>query len=207
MGNSGVERDRGIDVLRGLAALCVAYFHFTCGNPTFLNEGSLLKISGGYGYLGVTVFFVISGFVIPLAMDRRGYQFPRDALDFGLRRIIRLEPAYLCSIMIALVLGIISAILPFTNATMPSASTFDVALHAAYLAPWFEVPWILPVYWSLAIEFQFYFFMLLAAPCLLTLDLRVMWAFLVTVAAGSFLSADGRLIFVFLPLFGLGLSL
>jgi peptidoglycan/LPS O-acetylase OafA/YrhL len=202
-----VERDYGVDVLRGLAAVAVAYFHFTNGNAAFLGDDSILRLSGVYGYLGVSAFFVISGYVIPLAMDRRGYQFPKDALDFGVRRIIRLEPAYLCSIMITLALGVISAMLPFINAAMPAVSVADVALHVAYLAPWFDVKWILPVYWSLAIEFQFYFFMLLAAPLLLTNSTRTAFTFLMAVAAAAFVSADVRLIFCYLPLFGLGFCL
>jgi peptidoglycan/LPS O-acetylase OafA/YrhL len=179
-------------------------FHFTNGNAAFLSDSSALKIPGGYGF---PLFFMISGFVIPLVMDKQRYQFPRDTADFATRRLIRLEPTYLCSIAITLALTVLSAALPFTNATLPSISISDVALHLGYLAPWFDVPWIVPIYWALAIEFQFYFLMLLAAPALLSLDARILWAFIAAVAAASFLSADSRLIFPCLPLFGMGFAL
>jgi peptidoglycan/LPS O-acetylase OafA/YrhL len=56
-----------ISLLRVLAALGVAWFHFTNGNVSFLDAG-WLKNSGKYGWLGVEVFFVISGFVVPYSL-------------------------------------------------------------------------------------------------------------------------------------------
>jgi peptidoglycan/LPS O-acetylase OafA/YrhL len=51
-----------------------------------------------FGYLGVDVFFVISGFVIPYSLWGREYslrQFPR----YMIRRAVRLEPPYLASVV------------------------------------------------------------------------------------------------------------
>src|ERR1700692_4818611 len=57
-----------IEALRGLAAVAVALFQFSGGLtspiPNFLHS---------IGWLGVDVFFVISGFVIPLSLYGRGY--------------------------------------------------------------------------------------------------------------------------------------
>jgi peptidoglycan/LPS O-acetylase OafA/YrhL len=61
-----------IEVLRGLAAFSVMWFHFTNGNQDFLQEG-WLELSGKYGWLGVEVFFVISGFIIPYSLWRSQY--------------------------------------------------------------------------------------------------------------------------------------
>ena len=66
-------------------------------------------MSGTLGYLGVSAFFVISGFVIPLSMDKRGYVFPRDAADFAVRRLVRLEPAYLVSVTVAIAVTVLAA--------------------------------------------------------------------------------------------------
>jgi peptidoglycan/LPS O-acetylase OafA/YrhL len=49
-----------IDLLRGLAALLVCYFHFTTNNSyygNYLPDGNWLKVSGKYGWLGVEMFF------------------------------------------------------------------------------------------------------------------------------------------------------
>jgi peptidoglycan/LPS O-acetylase OafA/YrhL len=112
---------------------------------------------------------VISGFVIPYSLSRRKYLFPDDALSFFIRRLVRLEPAYLCSIVLAVGLWALSALIPGSNAILPPIGIFrSMALQIAYLAPWFHVPWILPVYWSLAIEIQYYLFMILLSPLLLS---------------------------------------
>src|SRR3954470_23823868 len=65
-----------LDPLRGIAALAVTWFHFTNGRPGYLPSG-LLKSSGSFGWLGVEVFFVISGFVIPYALWGAGYRIER----------------------------------------------------------------------------------------------------------------------------------
>ena len=50
-----------IDILRGLAALAVAWYHFICGKEGFIGKGFVLS-SGELGWLGYEVFFIISGF-------------------------------------------------------------------------------------------------------------------------------------------------
>src|SRR5215510_4747208 len=95
------ERNQTIDALRATAALWVCLFHFTVGTGI-----------GAHGYLGVTIFFVISGFIVPYSMMRGGYTiaaWPR----FMLRRLVRLEPPYLASIGLILVLGALDALRGF----------------------------------------------------------------------------------------------
>ena len=67
MRNSG-ERLQAVEYTRGVAAFMVMWFHFT-----YLMPDGVLRASGLYGYLGVEAFFVISGFIIPYAMDLRHY--------------------------------------------------------------------------------------------------------------------------------------
>src|SRR6266496_2565885 len=62
------ERVEIVHCLRGLAAVAVCWFHFT-GHSL-----GLLKQSGVYGWLGVEVFFVISGFILPYALYSSGYR-------------------------------------------------------------------------------------------------------------------------------------
>src|SRR4051812_35797682 len=96
-----------LDALRGLASLGVCWFHLTTVNRAFLPDG-FVKASGGYGALGVQIFFVISGFIIPLALGQSDYKF-RDYPRFLLKRILRLDPPYLITIAAGLFLTCLSA--------------------------------------------------------------------------------------------------
>ena len=66
------DRIDTVDSLRGVAVLAVVWFHLTNGNPML--PSSWLRTSGRLGWLGVEVFFVISGFVIPHALYRANYR-------------------------------------------------------------------------------------------------------------------------------------
>lgn len=91
-------RINGIDFLRGIAALAVCWFHLS--GHYWVSEGAL-KASGQFGFLGVDVFFVVSGFVIPYSLYRAGYRL-RNYPTFLLKRITRLDPPYIASIVFVL---------------------------------------------------------------------------------------------------------
>lgn len=136
-------RIKHIDALRGIAAISVTFFHLTGSSGLSLNLASY----GKYGYLGVEVFFVISGFILPYSMHRTSY----NTNDFGrfiLKRIIRIYPAY----FIAILLGIILPLL--TSRAIVSLSA--ISAHFVFLNSILGLDWISPVFWTLAIEFQFY---------------------------------------------------
>ena len=57
-----------LDNLRGIASFMVAFFHFSAGNRIFLDEDNILRVIGRFGWSGVEIFFIISGFVIPFAL-------------------------------------------------------------------------------------------------------------------------------------------
>jgi peptidoglycan/LPS O-acetylase OafA/YrhL len=148
------ERLPTVDVLRGLAALAVSWYHFTTANPTLPGPG-LLRASGEYGWMGVEVFFVISGFIIPFALDRGGYVV-RDYGRFLLKRIIRLDPPYLASIAIILIGKGLALRVPALLGTSSPIDPIGVLLHLGYLNAFFHYPWLNVVFWTLAVEFQFY---------------------------------------------------
>jgi peptidoglycan/LPS O-acetylase OafA/YrhL len=144
------NRNQTVDALRAVAALWVCLFHFTAATGI-----------GAHGYLGVTMFFVISGFIVPHSMMRGGYTmaaWPR----FILRRLIRLEPPYLVSIGVTLALGAVDAL----RGTPPAWTAAQIAGHLGYANAFLGLPWLNAPYWSLAIEFQFYVLMGLGLPLL-----------------------------------------
>lgn len=155
-----------LDLLRGLAAVAVCYFHFTHGNPDFLDKSNILYISGRFGFLGVDVFFVISGFVIPYAMYRGNYHV-RDFGRFLAKRVVRIEPPYLFSIALVILLNWLSTLSPFYRGAPYSVNLEALALHLGYLNAFFSFPWVNDVYWTLAIEFQYYILIALIFPLLI----------------------------------------
>jgi len=156
-----------LDPLRGLAALAVCWHHFAVAEPNHL-----LYLTSKYGNLGVEVFFVISGFVVPYSLSRAGYSigsFPK----FLVKRIARLDPPYIASIVLALfILYFRFALHGFEPNYKPNVSAFQLLLHLGYLNAFFNYAWIVALYWTLAIEFQFYLsigllFPLISHPSLL----------------------------------------
>ncbi|MES2571755.1 MAG: acyltransferase [Verrucomicrobiota bacterium] len=162
--SSSSHRLLTLDALRGIAALWVCWYHFTQGNTEFLEEG-WLKSSGSFGWLGVEIFFVISGFIIPYALFRSEYR-TSDYGTFLLKRITRLDPPYIAGILIVIILGYISTVTPGFRGPPFQLSATQVILHLGYANVLFGHPWLNPVFWTLAIELQYYLLAGLLFPAL-----------------------------------------
>ena len=146
-----LERIPVIDQLRGLAALSVAWFHLTNWS------GGWVAASGAWGWLGVEAFFVISGFAIPYGLARMQPTYSlRDFTSFMTRRLIRIEPPYIASIALMVLLNVFAASSSMFQGVPPAYEPEQVAAHLLYLVPLTNFQWIQPVYWSLAWEFAFY---------------------------------------------------
>jgi peptidoglycan/LPS O-acetylase OafA/YrhL len=103
------------------------------------------------GYLGVDVFFAISGFIlgIPFARHYRQGSAPVLLLPYFARRLSRLEVPYLASLMLAFLAGgIVTGVFPWPHLL---ASCFYV--HGIVFGDHSVVN---PVAWSLEVEVQFY---------------------------------------------------
>lgn len=164
-----------IGLLRGIASAMVCYFHLAQGNPKFLPPDSIIKQSGAWGWAGVQVFFIISGFVIPYSMFINNYTGDKIWV-FLKKRIIRIEPPYLVSIVLVLLLNYISALLPSYKGQPFAIDWANVAGHIAYLNTFTGQNWLQDVYWTLAVEFQYY--LLIAAVFGLLVSKNVLYRLL-----------------------------
>jgi peptidoglycan/LPS O-acetylase OafA/YrhL len=192
-----------IEPLRGFAALAVCWFHFTNGQG-LLPDG-WLRSSGSFGWLGVECFFVISGFVIPLSMYSGKFKFLVDWKIFFGKRFLRLEPPYLVSILLTAGLWQLSSIAPGFAGKPPNISFLQFFAHLGYVNAFLGYDWINPVYWTLAIEFQYYviislFYFLIASP-----NKKITCASTLGLAALSFLPISGEFVLHFMVLFAFGI--
>lgn len=139
----------GLDGIRALAILGVLVFHFT---PTVLPGG----------FLGVDVFFVVSGFLITTLLLREISRRGRiDLPQFWLRRARRLLPALLTVVVVSigaarLVGGdlLVAIGRQALGALTFSTNWVEVAAGASYFHS--TSPLLFVNFWSLAVEEQFY---------------------------------------------------
>ncbi len=185
-----------INALRAFAAIFVAWGHFVAG------QGKYLSLSGKYGYLGVHIFFVISGFVIPWSLYRSHYVL-RDFPRFLLKRNVRLYPPYLASIAVT-VLATNFIMVPMLHLPRLNITGESLLLHFVYLNDLAHVPWINVVYWTLAIEFQWYLLVGLMFPLLVTRSKLARFAGLAGMMMAYFMVGHDRLIFHSIPIFLVG---
>jgi peptidoglycan/LPS O-acetylase OafA/YrhL len=192
-----------VEPLRGLAALSVAWFHFTNGGA-LLPSDSRLRDWSSRGWVGVEVFFVISGFIVPYSLFVGGYKFPKDWPTFVLKRIIRLDPPYLAAIAICILLSYVVTFAPGFAGQSPSITLPQVLAHLGYVNAFLGYDWLNPVFWTLAIEFQFYLVVAMIFPVLASSSMFVRLAVLGTMCALSVLIEPGQYMFRYCGLFALG---
>lgn len=198
------KRIPAVDMLRGIAALSVCIFHLSNGNQTFLSDHYWLKDVGSFGWAGVEVFFVISGFIIPYSLYKGEYKIENFG-SFFLKRITRIEPPYFFSIVLIIVLNYLSALSPYFKGEAFHLNYFNLGLHFVYLNDFFNQPWLNPVYWTLAIEFQYYILIGLIFPFI---NFKKLWLFLMILVflfCGNLIIQSPATIFHYIPYFILGI--
>lgn len=202
------ERLTTIDALRGLASFAVCWYHLVFANHAFAGSGLIqatLRDSARNAWVGVDVFFVISGFIIPLALCRARYVLSSYG-RFVLKRIVRLDPPYLVSIVVCIALAYLSASAHRLHGAPVHLSPLTVLLHIGYLNAFSGKPWLNPVYWTLAIEFQYYVGMGLLFVLLASRQKAARWALFIGLGALAFLEPSPNLLFHYLFVFMLGMS-
>jgi peptidoglycan/LPS O-acetylase OafA/YrhL len=199
------NRISSIDMLRGIAALMVCIYHITNGNRNYLPEGYWLKRIGSYGWAGVEIFFVISGFVIPWSLYVGNYTY-KGWRHFLLKRITRIDPPYLVTIILILFLNYVSTLSPYFKGQQDlSTNYYSLALHLGYLNAFFNQPWLNPVFWTLAIEFQFYLLLALCFPLFVHPSNKIKIISIIVFFLSGFILNNSNLIFYYSSYFIIGI--
>src|ERR1041385_245035 len=168
----------GLDGLRAISIALVFTDHIHQMVP------ALPQILIG-GFLGVDVFFVVSGFLITsLLLEERERFGSVNLRQFYFRRALRLLPALFGILLVTCALGLFLGSLATVN-----LSPFRLLSIVAYFMNWiraFEIPqsWFLGHFWSLSVEEQFYSAWPISLLILLRLRSRKSLMMIVMVAAG-----------------------
>ncbi len=120
-----------------------------------------------------------------------------DAPTFLMRRMIRIEPPYIISIIIVIGLWHLSFLTPGFAGSRPEYSFLQILAHFLYLAPLTGHNWLQPVYWSLAYEFAYYIFMALFLPSLIRCS-AIYWGGLIILYVVIFVSFVPTRCFLFI---------
>jgi peptidoglycan/LPS O-acetylase OafA/YrhL len=136
---SGASRVPEVDLLRFLASLAVVYFHS-------IYQDSPVRRAAQFGFLGVHVFFVISGFVIVWTASSK------DAYGFLASRVSRLYPSYWICCVITFAALWYAGEAPSVPQLLANLTMIPGALHQ---------PALDEVYWTLNVELKFYALVLL----------------------------------------------
>lgn len=176
----------GIDILRFLAAVSVALYHYCffmwafpqgiAGRAAEVPPQPALEHLFSWGWIGVEVFFVISGFVIAFSAENS------TPGKFAIARFRRLVPAVL--ICAPITAGILFAIDVYSAKSALSLTARTIAFIPTR-------PWVDSVYWTLAIEIAFY-----ALVWALLFIGKIRWLELLAIAIGLFSSAFWVLLFL-----------
>ena len=171
-----------LDGLRGIAVILVLLFHFAW---TFPEQGAIALVLHRLlwvGWVGVDLFFVLSGYLIT-----RGLVAPSDQpvgvrlRKFWARRVLRIFPLY----YIVLIVG--SGVCLLVSAPLPSLPYWFYFQNYALAFDPYVLRWTAH-FWSLAIEEQFYFLwplLALRAPRRVLVPVTISLAVLCLVARGG----------------------
>ena len=167
-----------IDGLRFVSIMMVLLYHI---NLIISEKSASLNFAGtqadiapvtnafAVGFQGVQLFFVISGFILAIPFMRYHFGISDRRLPLGkyfLRRLTRLEPPYILSLILLFVLGLYAARFDLLTGAKSLLLSF---FYIHTLAVPGEFPLINNVTWSLEIEVQFY----ICAPFLVWLICRI----------------------------------
>jgi peptidoglycan/LPS O-acetylase OafA/YrhL len=169
---------RNVDIpsltgLRGVAALWVMMFHGAQFSATLDDKDRYISelIAGG-GYLGVDVFFVLSGFILAhhYAASVRDWSFRRYG-EFLMRRLARIYPVHIAALILLGALALLQVVLD-----IPRIYTQDLSAYGLLRSLSLTNAWSIPALstwnvasWSVSAEWAAY----LAFPMVVLVSIRL----------------------------------
>ncbi|WP_218779799.1 acyltransferase family protein [Hymenobacter crusticola] len=145
----------GLTFLRGVAALCVCLYHFTGGALPKIRDPRI-EMFFSNGWLGVDIFFVLSGFIIPYSLLGKQHGI-NGFLAYMKKRVVRINPPAYVALALVLMQGFfIDYIIAHKVVYTAGVSWGQILNNILFTVPFSKYKWVLGIFWTLAIEFQFY---------------------------------------------------
>ncbi len=149
--------NQGIDFLRGIAILLVLLLHFQLA----YHLGSIMDLLAGNGNYGVTIFFVISGFLITSISLKRYQSFATiNIYEFYLFRFARVIPCLILALGLITMFNLFDiSIFKNKHAVSYSETILSVLMfwHNILMEKVGYFNYCINIYWSLSVEEVFYF--------------------------------------------------
>lgn len=156
-----MNRIKSLDGIRAISILMVLLGHARETMPEYIT-GNPFFIMISNSSLGVSIFFVISGYLITrLLIKERVNTGAVDIKDFYMRRIYRIFPVFYLYIFVVLVIKHFFVTDIFTDSSLPKYAGLYL-WNYKHLFSSFSSPdngfWFFGHFWSLSMEEQFYMF-------------------------------------------------
>ncbi len=146
--SEGPHRVQTLDLLRLVAVLGVILFHYGFRGPSVQGTTHValpeLASFARYGFLGVPIFFIISGFVIAYSAEGR------TAIGFAIARVARIYPGFVFCMTLTFLMTLAFGAPTFETSLWQWAANLFIA------SPALRQPYMDSAYWSLVYEITFY---------------------------------------------------
>jgi peptidoglycan/LPS O-acetylase OafA/YrhL len=143
-----MSRLHWLDALRGIAALVVVFDHSSYAFMAELRRELMPEFNTSR--YGIMVFFLVSGYIIPASLERRGC-----VRTFWIGRLFRIYPLWAAVVIAALIASVLGFAEIRADFTGHSVATVAVA-HVTLLQELLATPNLLLVLWTLSYEMAFY---------------------------------------------------
>jgi peptidoglycan/LPS O-acetylase OafA/YrhL len=188
-------------MIRGIACIAVCAIHFLgTVSPT---------LSKGYVQIamwGLYVFFIFSGFILPYSLYKSGYKI-KHYHRYLWKRLIRIEPPYLLSILIIVLLSFLAQLSPNHTSKPIELLNLHLFYNVTYLVDIVNDSWLNVVFWSLAIELQFYILVGVIYPLIVHSKWIYRYLLILPLAILAYFFKDDAYVFHYFTFFLVGIVL
>ena len=137
-------RNLKYDIIRSGSALFVVFYHYTYRYFEIFTENSPYTMFQ-YGYLGVPIFFILSGFLISKSLENE-----TSLKIYMMKRFLRIYPTYIICMILTFI------VTKYFFITERTVSNLDFVLNFFVISDYIGGHYVDSAYWSLAIEVLFY---------------------------------------------------